>query len=196
MVPEGAKVLDNDNGTAPGIILETEKNRIVLLPGPPAELVPMFEQQVLPYLDTLTPGVICSQMVKLCGVPESQVEDTLKDLIDGQTNPTIATYAKTGEVHIRVTASGEDTKAAGKAIKPVVKELKSRFGADIYSTKAETTLEMAVADLLMANDLTVTTAESRTGGMIAARIIRGMVIERGASWGVCAYCDGVPQKIL
>ena len=66
MVPEGAKVLDNDNGTAPGIILETEKNRIVLLPGPPAELVPMFEQQVLPYLDTLTPGVICSQMVKLC----------------------------------------------------------------------------------------------------------------------------------
>jgi len=92
-----------------------------------------------------------------------QVEDTLKDLIDGQTNPTIATYAKTGEVHIRVTASGEDTKAAGKAIKPVVKELKSRFGADIYSTKAETTLEMAVADLLMANDLTVTTAESCTG---------------------------------
>ena len=196
MVPEGAKVLDNDNGTAPGIILETEKNRIVLLPGPPAELVPMFEQQVLPYLDTLTPGVICSQTVKLCGVPESQVEDTLKDLIDEQTNPTIATYAKTGEVHIRVTASGEDTKAAGKAIKPVVKELKSRFGADIYSTKAETTLEMAVADLLMANDLTVTTAESCTGGMIAARIIRGMVIERGASWGVCAYCDGVPQKIL
>mgnify|MGYP006892294913 CR=1 FL=1 len=62
----------------------------------------MFEQQVLPYLDALTPGVICSRMVKLCGVPESQVEDTLKDLIDGQTNPTIATYAKTGEVHIRV----------------------------------------------------------------------------------------------
>ena len=81
--------------------------------------------------------------------PRMTVEDTLKDLIDGQTNPTIATYAKTGEVHIRVTASGEDTKAAGKAIKPVVKELKSRFGADIYSTKAETTLEMAVADLPM-----------------------------------------------
>ena len=127
MVPEGAKVLDNDNGTAPGIILETEKNRIVLLPGPPAELIPMFDQQVLPYLDALTPGVICSRMVKLCGVPESQVEDTLKDLIDGQTNPTIATYAKTGEVHIRVTASGENAKAAGKTIKPIVKELKSRF---------------------------------------------------------------------
>ena len=196
MVPEGAKVLDNDNGTAPGIILETEKNRIVLLPGPPAELVPMFEQQVLPYLDTLTPGVICSQMVKLCGVPESQVEDTLKDLIDGQTNPTIATYAKTGEVHIRVTASGEDTKAAGKAIKPVVKELKSRFRADIYSTKAETTLEMAVADLLMANDLTVTTAESCTGGMIAARIINVPGVSECYKAGLVTYSNKAKRKIL
>ena len=171
MVPEGAKVLDNDNGTAPGIILETEKNRIVLLPGPPAELIPMFDQQVLPYLDALTPGVICSQMVKLCGVPESQVEDTLKDLIDGQTKSTIATYAKTGEVHIRVTASGENAKAAGKTIKPIVKELKSRFRRGYLQYQEETTLEMAVADLLLANDLTVTTAESCTGGMIAARII-------------------------
>ena len=196
MVPEGAKVLDNDNGTAPGIILETEKNRIVLLPGPPAELVPMFEQQVLPYLDTLTPGVICSQTVKLCGVPESQVEDTLKDLIDGQTNPTIATYAKTGEVHIRVTASGEDTKAAGKAIKPVVKELKSRFGADIYSTKAETTLEMAVADLLMANDLTVTTAESCTGGMIAARIINVPGVSECYKAGLVTYSNKAKRKFL
>ena len=164
--------------------------------GPPAELVPMFEQQVLPYLDTLTPGVICSQMVKLCGVPESQVEDTLKDLIDGQTNPTIATYAKTGEVHIRVTASGEDTKAAGKAIKPVVKELKSRFGADIYSTKAETTLEMAVADLLMANDLTVTTAESCTGGMIAARIINVPGVSECYKAGLVTYSNKAKRKFL
>ena len=98
--------------------METEKNRIVLLPGPPAELIPMFDQQVLPYLDALTPGVICSRMVKLCGVPESQVEDTLKDLIDGQTNPTIATYAKTGEVHIRVTASGENAKQPERRSNP------------------------------------------------------------------------------
>ena len=196
MVPEGAKVLDNDNGTAPGIILETEKNRIVLLPGPPAELIPMFEQQVLPYLDALTPGVICSRMVKLCGVPESQVEDTLKDLIDGQTNPTIATYAKTGEVHIRVTASGENVKAAGKTIKPIVKELKSRFGGDIYSTREETTLEMAVADLLMANDLTVTTAESCTGGMIAARIINVPGVSECYKAGLVTYSNKAKRKFL
>ena len=129
-------------------------------------------------------------------MPESQVEDTLKDLIDGQTNPTIATYAKTGEVHIRVTASGEDTKAAGKAIKPVVKELKSRFGADIYSTKAETTLEMAVADLLMANDLTVTTAESCTGGMIAARIINVPGVSECYKAGLVTYSNKAKRKFL
>jgi len=196
MVPEGAKVLDNDNGTAPGIILETEKNRIVLLPGPPAELIPIFEQQVLPYLDALTPGVICSRMVKLCGVSESQVEDTLKDLIDGQTNPTIATYAKTGEVHIRVTASGENAKAAGKTIKPIVKELKSRFGGDIYSTREETTLEMAVADLLLANDLTVTTAESCTGGMIAARIINVPGVSECYKAGLVTYSNKAKRKFL
>ena len=193
MVPEGAKVLDNDNGTAPGIILETEKNRIVLLPGPPAELIPMFDQQVLLYLDALTPGVICSRMVKLCGVPESQVEDTLKDLIDGQTNPTIATYAKTGEVHIRVTASGENAKAAGKTIKPIVKELKSRFGGDIYSTREE---YMAVADLLLANDLTVTTAESCTGGMIAARIINVPGVSECYKAGLVTYSNKAKRKFL
>ena len=192
MVPEGAKVLDNDNGTAPGIILETDRNRIILLPGPPAELISMFEQQVFPYLEGLTPGIICSQTVKICGVPE----DTLKDLIDGQTNPTIATYAKTGEVHIRVTASGENAKAAGKAIKPVVKELKSRFGADIYSTKGETTLETAVADLLLANDLTVTTAESCTGGMIAARIINVPGVSECYKAGLVTYSNKAKRKFL
>ena len=184
MVPEGAKVLDNDN------------NRIVLLPGPPAELIPMFEQQVFPYLEGLTPGIICSQTVKICGVPESQVEDTLKDLIAEQTNPTIATYAKTGEVHIRVTASGENAKAAGKAIKPVVKELKSRFGADIYSTKGETTLETAVAELLLANDLTVTTAESCTGGMIAARIINVPGVSECYKAGLVTYSNKAKRKFL
>ena len=162
----------------------------------PTELIPMFDQQVLPYLDALTPGVICSQMVKLCGVPESQVEDTLKDLIDGQTNPTIATYAKTGEVHIRVTASGENAKAAGKTIKPIVKELKSRFGGDIYSTREETTLEMAVADLLLANDLTVTTAESCTGGMIAARIINVPGVSECYKAGLVTYSNKAKRKFL
>ncbi len=124
MIPEGAVVFDNNNGTAPGMAIELENTRIILLPGPPNEMIPMFEESVAPYLNKLTPGVIFSQTVKICGVPESKVETMVKDLIDEQTNPTIATYAKTGEVHIRVTAKADDKKAANKLIKPGVKELK------------------------------------------------------------------------
>ena len=73
MIPEGAIVMDNHNGTAPGIIIETEHTRIILLPGPPNEMIPMFEESAAPYLEQLTPVVICSQTVKICGVRESQL---------------------------------------------------------------------------------------------------------------------------
>lgn len=171
MVPEGAIVLDNDNGTAPGIIMEKDGKRLILLPGPPNEMIPLFNGQVEPYLRRLRPGFLMSRMVKICGMGESQVEDALLDLIDSQTNPTIATYAKTGEVHVRVTASAPDEEAADSLIKPVVKEIKKRFGRAVYSVKEEETLEMAVVRLLKKHELTVATAESCTGGLAAARIV-------------------------
>lgn len=196
MIPEGAVVFDNNNGTAPGMAIELEHTRIILLPGPPGELIPMFEESVMPYLDKLTPGVIFSQTVKICGVPESKVETMVKDLIDGQTNPTIATYAKTGEVHIRVTAKAEDKKAANKLIKPVVKELKARFGYDIYSTEESTTLEKAVVELLLANQLTVTCAESCTGGMLSARLINVPGVSEIYKAGYVTYSNKAKRKLL
>lgn len=196
MIPEGAIVLDNDNGTAPGVIIETEKAKVILLPGPPNELIPMFEERVAPYLEKLTPGVICSQTVKICGVSESQAETTVKDIIDTQTNPTIATYAKTGEVHIRVTASADSNKEANKLIKPVVKELKARFGHDVYTTDADITLEKAVADLLMANKLTVTCAESCTGGMLSARLINVPGVSEVYKAGLVTYSNKAKRKFL
>ncbi|MCI8980958.1 MAG: competence/damage-inducible protein A [Hungatella sp.] len=171
IVPEGAIVLDNDNGTAPGLILEKGEKRAILLPGPPNELIPLFNGKVKPYLQKLRPELIVSQMVKICGVGESQVEDRLLDLIDKQTNPTIATYAKTGEVHVRVTASAPTKEIADKLIKPVVKEIKKRMGTAVYSTREEETLEMAVVRLLKKHELTVATAESCTGGLVAGRIV-------------------------
>lgn len=196
MMPEGAIVLDNNNGTAPGIIIETKKAKVILLPGPPNELIPMFEESVVPYLDKLTPGVICSQTVKICGVPESQVETTVKDMIDTQTNPTIATYAKTGEVHIRVTASAGNEKQAKVLIKPIVKELKDRFGADVYTTDEDTTLEKAVEDLLIANKLTVTCAESCTGGMLSARLINVSGVSEVYKAGLVTYSNKAKRKFL
>ena len=196
MLPEGAIVLENYNGTAPGAIIETEICRLILLPGPPNELRPMFEESVAPYLEQLTNQVICSKTVKICGVGESKAEMMVKDLIDAQDNPTIATYAKTGEVHIRVTANGEDKKAALKLMKPVVKELKSRFGNDIYSTEETCTLEKAVADLLIANGLTVTLAESCTGGLLSARLVSVPGISDVYKMGVVTYSNKAKRRLL
>lgn len=195
-VPSGAIVLDNDNGTAPGLILEKDGKAAILLPGPPAELVPLFMNQVYPYLQKLQPEVIRSQMVKICGMGESQVEDKLLDLIDGQKNPTIATYAKTGEVHIRVTAKAEDEEAAKKLVKPVVKEIRNRLGDCVYSTKEGETLEMAVVKLLEKYELTVTTAESCTGGLLAGRLVNVSGASEVFREGFITYSNKAKRKYL
>ncbi len=133
MIPEDSVILPNPNGTAPGVIIEYGEQRVVLLPGPPNELKPMFTDHVEPYFRNMLPGTILSKTVKICGIGESSVEKQVEDLIDAQSNPTIATYAKTGEVHLRVTAKAEDEASAKKLLKPVVKELKNRFGRHIYT---------------------------------------------------------------
>ena len=196
IVPQGAKVLDNSNGTAPGLIMEKDGKTAILLPGPPNELIPLFNEQVYPYLEKLRPEVIRSQMVKICGVGESQVEDKLLDLIDAQTNPTIATYAKTGEVHLRITASAPSPEAADKLIKPVVKEIKKRFGDAVYSTKENESLEMAVVRLLKKYDLTVTAAESCTGGMLAARLVNVPGVSDVFREGYITYSNKAKRRLL
>ena len=196
MVPVGAMVLDNDNGTAPGLIMEKNGKHAILLPGPPNELYPLFSRQVFPYLQKLQPEIIVSQMVKICGVGESQVEDKILDLIDKQQNPTIATYAKTGEVHIRVTAKAATEEDAKKLVKPVVKEIKNRFGDYVYSTKEEETLEQAVVRLLKKYELTVTTAESCTGGLLAGRIINVPGASEVYNEGFITYSNKAKRKYL
>ncbi|MCI8959652.1 MAG: competence/damage-inducible protein A [Lachnospiraceae bacterium] len=196
LVPLGARVLDNDNGTAPGLILEKNGKAAVLLPGPPNELYPLFEEQVSPYLQNLQPEVIRSQMVKICGIGESGVEERLLDLIDGQTNPTIATYAKTGEVHVRVTARAADEQEARKLVKPVVKEIKSRLGDCVYTTREDETLEMAVVRLLHKYGLTVATAESCTGGLIAGRLVNVPGVSDVFREGFVTYSNKAKRKYL
>lgn len=196
VIPVGAKVLDNHNGTAPGLILEKFGKSAILLPGPPNELYPLFMNQVYPYLQNLQPEMILSQMVKICGHGESQVEDRILDLIDKQTNPTIATYAKTGEVHLRVTAKAASESDAKELIKPVVKEIKKRFGNAVYSVKEEETLEMAVVRLLEKYNLTVATAESCTGGMLASRLVNVPGVSEVFREGFITYSNKAKRKIL
>ena len=196
LVPEGAIVLDNDNGTAPGLIMEVNQKTIILLPGPPGELKPLFEGKVYPYLQAKTDKVIRSQVVKICGVGESMVESMIKDMIDVQKNPTIATYAKTGEVHVRVTADADSEKHALKLIKPVVNELKNRFQENIYTTNEEVTLEQSCVDLLLANELTISTMESCTGGMVAARLINVPGVSEVFKAGYVTYSNKAKRKVL
>ena len=195
-VPEGCIVVDNANGTAPGIIVEQKGKSVILLPGPPNELIPMFRQDIVPYLKKLQPETIYSVMVKLCGVGESLVETEILDLIETQENPTIATYAKTGEVHLRVTARAADEKEAKKLIKPMVKELKKRFGSHIYAMDEEVTLEESIVELLKAQNLTLTTVESCTGGMLAARLTNVSGVSEVFKQGFVTYSNRAKRKLL
>lgn len=196
LVPEGAYVLYNHNGTAPGLIIESGEKCAILLPGPPGEMKPMFEEYVADYFKKKNPEVIVSTTVKLCGIGESKVADMIGDILDSQTNPTIAPYAKTGEVHLRVTAKAADQKTANKLIKPIVKELKTRLAEYIYTTEEKISLEAAVVDLLLANKLTVATAESCTGGKVAARLINVPGVSDSFKVGHITYSNKAKKKIL
>lgn len=196
MVPQGALVLDNHNGTAPGLIIEKNGKTAILLPGPPNELKPMFEEEVFPYLRKKQPEIIYSQMVKICSIGESQVAEEIQDLIEQQSNPTIAPYAKTGEVHLRVTAKAESEKECKKLIKPVVRELKSRFGKNIFATEEKKTLEEAVVDMLKDQKLTLSLAESCTGGAIASRIVNVPGASEVFLQGMVTYSNRAKRKSL
>lgn len=196
LVPDGAVVLENENGTAPGLILEKDGRTTILLPGPPNELYPMVERQLTPYIQGRQSSAIRSQMVKICGYGESKVEEMLLDLIDGQSNPTLATYAKTKEVHLRVTARGETDEEAKKLLKPMVKEIKRRFGNAVYTTNEDENLEDVVVRLLKKYELSVTTAESCTGGFLAGRIINVPGASEVFREGFITYSNKAKRRTL
>ncbi len=189
-------VMENENGPSRGFLIETEECKIIMLPGSPNELAAMFEKNIIPYLEKLTSGVIYSQTVKICGIEEIEVTERIKDLVENQTNLTVTLYPMTGEVHVRVLAVSEDMKQAKKLIKPVVKELKARFGYNVYTTEEDTTLEKAVVELLIANDLTVTCAESCTGGMLSAKLIDVPGVSEVYKSGLVTYSNKAKRKVL
>lgn len=193
---ENSIVIDNDNGTAPGYIVEADNKVVILLPGPPAELIPMFEDKILPYLKKLQNKVFVSKMVKICGIGESKAETEIIDMIEEQTNPTIAPYAKDAEVHFRVTASAESNEEAEKLITPVIKELYHRFGENIYTIKEEETLEAVVVNLLDKHKLTIATAESCTGGLFTGRIVNVAGASEVLKEGFITYSNQAKMKYL
>lgn len=169
MVPDHGRALDNPNGTAPGLLFEKDGKIGIALPGPPNEFLPMLANEVVPYLREKTgTATIFSRVLRICNMGESSVEDCVKDLMTSS-NPTVAPYAKTGEVHLRVSARGEDRAAAERMVEERVREIEARLGDHLYAYDEET-LEGAVVRLLTERARTLATAESCTGGLLSKRI--------------------------
>jgi len=197
MVIKGSIVLDNNNGTAPGMIAECGNGvKAILLPGPPSELIPMFEQKVYPYLRKLCPYEIYSRMVKVCGMGESAVEMKLADLIEEQSNPTIATYAKIGEVHVRVSARAASEEEAQELFKPILTKIMRRLSGHIYTLDEKETLEEHVVELLKKYKLTLSAAESLTGGLFSARIVNVPGASDVFKGSFVTYTNKAKRKIL
>lgn len=170
MLPIGSIIVNNDNGTAPGCIIEEGNKVVILLPGPPKELKGMFETTVFPYLTKYSDGIIKSKTLKVNGLGESQMEEMVQDIIEEQSNPTIAPYAKEGEVTLRITAKGATSTEALNLIEPVENKVRERLGTYIYG-EDESTIEDSVIKLLSENNLTISIAESCTGGLFSARLV-------------------------
>ncbi len=170
LVPTDGRSISNPHGTAPGLLFEKNGKIGIALPGPPNEFIPMADNEVAPYLRQKTGnvGTIRSLVLRIAGVGESLVEDKVKDLMM-DANPTVAPYAKVGEVHLRVTARANTAEEADALIKERAGLVRERLGESIYAENDDP-LEKAVVTLLKAKGRTVATAESCTGGLVAQRI--------------------------
>ena len=168
--PVDVMILPNNNGTAPGCIIEEGGKIVALLPGPPREMKPMFEESVATYLQNFQQGVLVSKVLRVVGVGESKAAEMLEDILDNQTNPTVAPYAKDGEVTFRITAKVDTYEEGTNLIEPMEAEIRSRLGNNIYG-EGDTTLENVLGEMLVSKKLTIATAESCTGGMVASKLI-------------------------
>ena len=170
LVPEGAEILQNDHGSAPGICMERDGKTLIMLPGPPHEMQPMFKNYAAAVLRNKTDGVFISRTLKITGHGETAVESKLRDMIDAQTNPTIALYAKIGEVEARITASAPDEKAANDLLAPVANEIYKRLNPQVYGEN-DALLAEIIINLLKEKKHTLTVAESCTGGLVSSILI-------------------------
>ncbi|MCX7614271.1 MAG: competence/damage-inducible protein A [Clostridiales bacterium] len=195
MIPEGATVLENDWGTAPGCAFEQGGKHVIMLPGPPRECRPMFFEKAFPYLMKLSGGTIISESVKVFGLGESAMEDLLRDMMNTMSNPTVAPYAKEGECLARVTAKAENEEKAREMIEPVVKKVCDIIGEYVYGVNVNSLEEVVVREL-SSKKLTLATAESCTGGLLSKRITDIAGSSACFVGGICAYTNEIKTKLL
>lgn len=199
-LPKGARPIPNPVGTAPGVLFEDGQKAVILLPGVPSEMKTMFEQSVVPYLkqrlaERGEAGIIYSRTLKITGIGESAVENEIMDLIQKQTNPTIAPLAYPGEVRLRLTARASDQREAQALIEPIEQEIRRRLGDAVMGVDDET-LEAVVAELAIRNNIKVAVAESCTGGLISHRLTNVPGVSQAFLLGVVSYSNSAKEEIL
>ncbi len=195
LLPRSAQPIPNLRGTAPGVHLEQEGRMLFLMPGVPHEMEGMMEGYIVPYLRQRGAHgtVIRSRVLRVTGEGESAVEQRITDLLHG-TMPTIAPYAKLGEVHLRLTAKGESADVA-RALDAGEEQVRERLGDLVYGVD-EQTLEDVVASLLTTQRMTVAVAESCTGGLIARRLTNVPGSSTYFPGGVVAYSNESKTELV
>ena len=202
-VPDGARYILPERGTAPGLVCDAKGSRLYAVPGVPAEMREMVEGVIIPELrDVVGPSGIVSRVVKVVGIAEARVGELLDDLFRKSTNPTVAYLASAGEVKVRLPAKAQTEEEARKLIAPVEEEVRRRLGTAVFGTDDEE-LEAVVGELLHQKGLKIACAESLTGGGLAERIVHVPDSSRYFAGGVVTYSEeaksevlGVPKEVL
>lgn len=194
MLPKDCVIFPNDNGTAPGMAIEKDGVHILVLPGPPRELKPMFQNCAVPYLMQFSDRIIVSHNIRTFGIGESSMAERVNDLFDAQ-NPTVAPYAKDGEALLRVTAMAKTKEDAESLCEPIIEEIKKRLDAYVYGVDYNC-IEEAAVGMLKEHHLKVATAESCTGGLIAKRITDVPGASEVFECGIISYANEIKHRVL
>lgn len=194
MLPKDCVIFPNDNGTAPGMAIEKDGVHILVLPGPPRELKPMFRNCAVPYLMQFSDRIIVSHNIRTFGIGESLMAERVNDLFEAE-NPTVAPYAKDGEALLRVTAMARTKEEAENLCKPVINEIKNRLDGFVYGVDY-TCIEEAVIEKLKEKHMKVATAESCTGGLIAKRITDVPGASEVFDCGIISYANEIKHRVL
>lgn len=194
-MPENAVILYNDQGTAPGFWLEKDGKIIVSMPGPPREMKNMFSKEVRPRLEKLQDSVIYYRILRTFGLGESKMETVLLPLIDGQTDPTIATYAKEGECSLRIASKRSTLEEAKAAVSEMTGDVLNIIGEHVYSLDNEELIDV-VGKLLLEKNITVSCTESCTGGLFAGALTSIPGISHIFERGIVTYSNRAKMEEL
>ena len=195
--PEGAELLINPKGTAPGLMLEHDSTLVFCIPGVPAEMAFLLHNEVIPRITAAAgdESVLVNRLIRTWGRSESDVAEILDDLYTGSANPSVAFLASQGEIKIRISAKADSRESAIGMIEPVENEVRARLGDAVFGADEET-MEAVVLNLLGSLGLTIGTAESMTGGLVAAALTSVAGASEVVKGGLVAYHSDLKHKLL